>query len=1130
MGLAQSGRKADIQDRVNQFIQIGLNNNDSARVFAIKELVLDLLNNRQLQSYDTLLHKYAPAGSQSRQSSQSQPYSQPSSTKKPWLFFRENPFFVLKKLVTPHAGLCPKAPEGRGTGSLTFTLSDNDLHNLKNNRLSKLLLLCGAYDSYKPTTDVNIEFPSPIEIHFNGTHVKDNVKGIKGKPGTTKPANLTPYVRQKNDLNIIYAFSKSDYLVFCYIVEEVPAEKILAKVLANPRTLMQTTLDTFNKNTNDEDADDEIEEMATRLSLKCPVSFTRMKYPVKSIHCNHLTCFDALSFIYLQEQASTWTCPICNNGVRVKDLSLNEYVLDILKRTPEDCDTVEIELDGSWVPLFEDDDGNYHRRDGSGTVKKGEDAGSTPAISGPATPIQVSIESDVSPTPPRVASHRKASPIVISLDSDDEEFDLDLADSRPTPSVTPSVPSVTPSVPSVTPSVPPLTSLPLSAPVPTSTSSSISTPTSTPTPTPVPAPVSASASVSAPASRSTSGPASAPTSAPISAPAPALARISDSLQPGSGEQRSNESTPSSHTASNKSPGAPNSIALPQSAMNASSEPNSNQTAVLNYPAAPSPMAGPQAQPVHAAPEKTSPLVRQQPTPPSSTLHLSSPSETMKRGPPNMHPVAESSLPTGPQPQTTAPATATQPKTLSVSSPAPAPAPPVPAAASSILLQPRAALSGSSQQANTNAGPSHPQQNQTRSQTLATSPGLMNPPSQSFSNGPSPTIQSPSLGANLGSLINSSNASPPGVPQMTQSSLSGRPPLATSQSREETSRASQVSNSAPPTTMSSSPQLAQAPRAQSFSPSTLQSGITTMSTYEQEKSELQALGVKLQMIQKLKQQSASKPSNQPPKPPPHRVTTSAPSSFISPSGTTTTKTTAPVEQPGVAPSTSQVSQNSTQLSPSTGGAAPLTGEQRHLAPVIPMKRHTSNPSVATEAQNALRANLLSYNERNGLTRAKTIGPPVGNSNAMGHIQALNNDIRRSTSQNNTVNTSPPTGQTAEVSPVPTNPTLERAESVDRAPTFSPSRFSSGTTTSNGTGHASSAPPAVPAGKSILGIKTAQPTSRPKPPPNLFIPSRFPPHTSLEKKRAASNGTSQPSKKQAVGSNAQDDDDDIPLGRR
>ncbi|ONH65324.1 E3 SUMO-protein ligase SIZ1 [Cyberlindnera fabianii] len=1013
VGLAQSGRKADIQDRVNQFIQIGLNNNDSARVFAIKELVLDLLNNRQLQSYDTLLHKYAPADSKSRQSSQSQPYSQPSSTKKPWLFFRENPFFVLKKLVTPHAGLCPKAPEGRGTGSLTFTLSDNDLHNLKNNRLSKLLLLCGAYDSYKPTTDVNIEFPSPIEIHFNGTHVKDNVKGIKGKPGTTKPANLTPYVRQKNDLNIIYAFSKSDYLVFCYIVEEVPAEKILAKVLANPRTLMQTTLDTFNKNTNDEDADDEIEEMATRLSLKCPVSFTRMKYPVKSIHCNHLTCFDALSFIYLQEQASTWTCPICNNGVRVKDLSLNEYVLDILKRTPEDCDTVEIELDGSWVPLFEDDDGNYHRRDGSGTVKKGEDAGSTPAISGPATPIQVSIESDVSPTPPRAASHRKASPIVISLDSDDEEFDLDLADSP----------------------------------------------------------------------------------------------------------------------SNKSPGAPNSIALPQSAMNASSEPNSNQTAELNYPAAPSPMAGPQAQPVHAAPEKTSPLVRQQPTPPSSTLHLSSPSETMKRGPPNMHPVAESSLPTGPQPQTTAPATATQPKTLSVSSPAPAPAPPVPTAASSILLQPRAALSGSSQQANTNAGPSHPQQNQTRSQTLATSPGLMNPPSQSFSNGPSPTIQSPSLGANLGSLINSSNASPPGVPQMTQSSLSGRPPLATSQSREETSRASQVSNSAPPTTMSSSPQLAQAPRAQSFSPSTLQSGITTMSTYEQEKSELQALGVKLQMIQKLKQQSASKPSNQPPKPPPHRVTTSAPSSFISPSGTTTTKTTAPVEQPGVAPSTSQVSQNSTQLSPSTGGAAPLTGEQRHLAPVIPMKRHTSNPSVATEAQNALRANLLSYNERNGLTRAKTIGPPVGNSNAMGHIQALNNDIRRSTSQNNTVNTSPPTGQTAEVSPIPTNPTLERAESVDRAPTFSPSRFSSGTTTSNGTGHASSAPPAVPAGKSILGIKTAQPTSRPKPPPNLFIPSRFPPHTSLEKKRAASNGTSQPSKKQAVGSNAQDDDhDDIPLGRR
>jgi hypothetical protein len=319
--------------------------------------------------------------------------------KKPWLFFHEDPFFLLKKLATPNAGYCAKAPSGRGTSMLNFQLSDADINLIRTDKHFKLYLLCGAYDPKKSTSDAFIEFPQPLEIHFNGSLVKDNVKGLKNKPGSAKPANLTPFIKQTsggyNELKIIYAFTKVDYLLFCYLVEEITPEKLLLKVLANPRISKQTTLNDFNTEEQDED---DLQEMSTRLSLKCPLSFARMKYPVKSIYCNHLSCFDGLSFLYLQAQAATWTCPICNHSVKVKELCISEYVMEIINKTPANVDSAEIDLDGSWIPVQESDDDDDDSDDDAPQVK-----------------------TENTPAKERATSKTPSAPVVIVLDSDEEE-------------------------------------------------------------------------------------------------------------------------------------------------------------------------------------------------------------------------------------------------------------------------------------------------------------------------------------------------------------------------------------------------------------------------------------------------------------------------------------------------------------------------------------------------------------------------------------------------------------------------------------------------------------------------------------------------------------------------------------
>lgn len=60
------------------------------------------------------------------------------------------------------------------------------------------------------------------------------------------------------------------------------------------------------------------------LSLKCPLSYMRLDTPCRSISCTHVQCFDATSYLQLQEQGPQWLCPICNNSAPYEHLAVDE--------------------------------------------------------------------------------------------------------------------------------------------------------------------------------------------------------------------------------------------------------------------------------------------------------------------------------------------------------------------------------------------------------------------------------------------------------------------------------------------------------------------------------------------------------------------------------------------------------------------------------------------------------------------------------------------------------------------------------------------------------------------------------------------------------------------------------------
>lgn len=60
------------------------------------------------------------------------------------------------------------------------------------------------------------------------------------------------------------------------------------------------------------------------LSLKCPLSYMRLSKPCRGLNCGHIQCFDATSYLQLQEQGPQWLCPICSKSVPFDQLAIDE--------------------------------------------------------------------------------------------------------------------------------------------------------------------------------------------------------------------------------------------------------------------------------------------------------------------------------------------------------------------------------------------------------------------------------------------------------------------------------------------------------------------------------------------------------------------------------------------------------------------------------------------------------------------------------------------------------------------------------------------------------------------------------------------------------------------------------------
>jgi len=53
----------------------------------------------------------------------------------------------------------------------------------------------------------------------------------------------------------------------------------------------------------------------------------RMKVPCRSVTCDHLQCFDAITYLRMNEKKPTWFCPVCDRRADYSKLIIDGFVV-----------------------------------------------------------------------------------------------------------------------------------------------------------------------------------------------------------------------------------------------------------------------------------------------------------------------------------------------------------------------------------------------------------------------------------------------------------------------------------------------------------------------------------------------------------------------------------------------------------------------------------------------------------------------------------------------------------------------------------------------------------------------------------------------------------------------------------
>lgn len=375
LGLTMLGKKQDLIDRVSQMAHVWHSRHEVVKLLALRTMTLKLFNFQPVPDFRTLCqaltngnYEVTPERSepafrarQTALNASNPPFgflgsktaALPNSYNGPALMFPSTVFYTIRKQMKGFPQIMV-ASKGRNELRTEVVLSKSDADLLRTSSSAKLYMF-GGLASDRSLNGVTVQFP-PVEIYVNGVHTRQYIRGLRGQKGTCRPADLTPYIPASNKirLSLTYLDAPENYVMVVYMVETHSPQTLVDRIAETTEHILAASTRESIAHDFISSLDDDLVIATSSISLRCPLTYARMNYPTRSIECDHIQCFDGLSFLTMQERIPTWICPVCLKQIGQRSLAISDYLVEILRDTSEDTESVNLNPDGSWEAVSED--------------------------------------------------------------------------------------------------------------------------------------------------------------------------------------------------------------------------------------------------------------------------------------------------------------------------------------------------------------------------------------------------------------------------------------------------------------------------------------------------------------------------------------------------------------------------------------------------------------------------------------------------------------------------------------------------------------------------------------------------------------------------------------------------------
>lgn len=227
---------------------------------------------------------------------------------------------------------------------------------------SRRYLRCGKVG---PDGKLTERFPKMMRWHFDGRCIREAsqarfcsidltgyITGRVPKPGKEYRLDIC----QANSIDPVKSSVLREYAAQVVIAERVPVDELLALVRDRQLPVDECFKRVLREaqQVQDEKGDD-VALHKYVLSLNCPLSQMRIADPCRGANCEHIQCYDARFYLTVNSRRETWDCPVCNKPAPLESLRIDAWMARVLGEADPSVVDIELQPDGSWVPVADDD-------------------------------------------------------------------------------------------------------------------------------------------------------------------------------------------------------------------------------------------------------------------------------------------------------------------------------------------------------------------------------------------------------------------------------------------------------------------------------------------------------------------------------------------------------------------------------------------------------------------------------------------------------------------------------------------------------------------------------------------------------------------------------------------------------